>query len=116
MYILGVLCVKRTINTKYFSVKLAANEAKNLPSEVTIGIRPEKTFIKKSNAKNSHDIQVIEPLGREKLIYLDARTDEKFVSLMTSEAATEINDDISVSVSVDAKDIFIFDLDGNRLK
>ena len=35
---------------------------------------------------------------------------------MTSEAATEINDDISVAVSVDAKDIFIFDLEGNRLK
>ena len=105
-----------TIKTKYFSVKLAASDAKNLPSEVTIGIRPEKTFIKESKAKNAHDIQVIEPLGREKLIYLDARTDEKFVSLMTSEAATQINDDISVSVSVDAKDIFIFDLDGNRLK
>ena len=71
---------------------------------------------KKSKGKDAHQIQVIEPLGREKLIYLDARTDEKFVSLMTSEAAKEITDDISVSVSVDSKDIFIFDLDGNRLK
>ena len=35
---------------------------------------------------------------------------------MTSEAAKDITDDISVSVIVDSEDIFIFDLDGNRLK
>ena len=105
-----------TITTKYFTVKLDKKEAKDLPSEVTIGIRPEKTQIKKSKGKDAHQIQVIEPLGREKLIYLDARTDEKFVSLMTSEAAKEITDDISVSVSVDSEDVFIFDLEGNRLK
>ena len=105
-----------TITTKYFTVKLDKKEAKDLPSEVTIGIRPEKTQIKKSKGKDAHQIQVIEPLGREKLIYLDARTDEKFVSLMTSEAAKELTDDISVSVSVDSEDVFIFDLEGNRLK
>ena len=105
-----------TIKTKYFSVKLNKDEAKGLPAEVTIGVRPEKTQIKKSSGKDAHQIQVIEPLGREKLIYLDARTDEKFVSLITSESAEEITDNISVSVSVESKDVFIFDLDGNRLK
>ncbi len=105
-----------TIKTKYFSVKLNKDEAKGLPAEVTIGVRPEKTQIKKSNGKDAHQIQVVEPLGREKLIYLDARTDEKFVSLITSESAEEINDNISVSVNVESKDVFIFDLNGNRLK
>ena len=40
-----------TITTKYFTVKLDKKEAKDLPSEVTIGIRPEKTQIKKSKEK-----------------------------------------------------------------
>ena len=68
------------------------------------------------NIPNFSRLLIGEFMDYEKLIYLDARTDEKFVSLMTSEAAKEITDDISVSVSVDSKDIFIFDLDGNRLK
>ena len=84
-------------STKYFSVKLNKVEAKDLPAEVTIGVRPEKTQINKSSGKDAHQIQVIEPLGREKLIYLDARTDEKFVSLITSESAEEINDNIVVN-------------------
>ncbi|MDA9815429.1 ABC transporter ATP-binding protein [Alphaproteobacteria bacterium] len=105
-----------TISTKYFTVKISKSEVKTLPNNVTIGIRPEKTFIKPSKAKEAHKIQVVEPLGREKIIYLDARTDQKFVSLLPSENATEIAENTTVAVNVTPKDIFIFDLDGNRLK
>jgi multiple sugar transport system ATP-binding protein len=99
---------------KSFNLNLPENLAKNVrkdaKKDIILGVRPEDFSLQpfeniKENSLNAL-VEVIEPMGSENYLYLNAE-DQSFIVRTTPQAAVKINDTIQLYINLD--NIHLFD-------
>jgi ABC-type sugar transport system ATPase subunit len=86
------------------------------PGKVTLGIRPENVGAA-VGAKGDVDLPVrlVEPLGKDTLLYFDAGTERAFVAVSEGFGMAEIKAGERIALTLDQRRIHIFDADGRRI-
>ena len=86
------------------------NNLKLKKSKYFVGIRPEQLKANQDTKFTFNpEVELIENLGNEKIVYI--KKDEHQLS-----AKIPSNDEIGNFIGFDLEDIFIFDVDGKRIK
>ncbi len=102
------------IDSELFSVQ--ASKDLDAPSdEVILGVRPEKVTLTPETNSSDATVDLVEPLGRDTLIYLNTESERPFISVMSGLQIEHFRKGQAVSVSVDPADVYLFTPDGRRL-
>jgi ABC-type sugar transport system ATPase subunit len=86
----------------------------------TLGIRPEHVGV----APGSHGgngamelpVRLVEPLGRDTLLYFDAGTDRAFVAVREGLDMADVKVGAPMELSLDPRRLYLFDADGRRVE
>ena len=86
------------------------------PGKSTLGIRPEHVGIN-DGAKSdvSLPVRLVEPLGKDTLLYFDAVTERAFVAVSEGLRMADIRIGEQVALTLDERCIYLFDGEGRRL-
>jgi len=86
------------------------------PGKGTLGIRPEHVGIN-DGAKSdvSLPVRLVEPLGKDTLLYFDAATERAFVAVSEGLRMADIRIGEQVALTLDERCIYLFDGEGRRL-
>jgi multiple sugar transport system ATP-binding protein len=86
------------------------------PGAATIGIRPENVRATTSGKGDLElPVRLIEPLGRDTLLYFDAGTDRAFVAVDEGLGMAEVPVGARIALTLDQRRIHLFDGDGRRI-
>ena len=101
-----------------FSIPLPARFKDVRPGTATLGIRPENVGVS-DGAKDSHDVELplrlVEPMGKETLLYFDAGTERHFVVVSEGLAMAEKRESGRLGLTLAPDHIFLFGPDGRRI-
>jgi len=102
--------------TPIFDVPLPDRFKTIKPGKATLGIRPEHVGLT-VGAKGDVELPVrlVEPLGKDTLLYFDAGTERAFVAVSEGLAMAEIKVGERIALTLDQARINIFDADGRRI-
>jgi ABC-type sugar transport system ATPase subunit len=97
-----------------FEVALPEKFKAAQPGKATLGIRPEHIEI---GARGDIELPVrlVEPLGKDTLLYFDASSERAFVAVTEGLGMAEIKVGERVAVSLDRRRIHLFDAHGRRV-
>jgi multiple sugar transport system ATP-binding protein len=97
----------------YDCTEILASELPNDKTEFVLGIRPEDVLIVDEDENNSIpiDIQVVEPLGKEQLVYFEL-SNKSYTANISSEKPVTENDRVHIKFPEDR--IHIFDTDTGK--
>jgi ABC-type sugar transport system ATPase subunit len=103
-----------------FSVSLP-NHFSGVPAgPVTFGIRPEHvSAVPVGNGATSDmelSVRLVEPLGKETLLYFDVGMENPFVTVSESLAMAELDSGAKLGLTLARDNIFLFGKDGNRIR
>jgi len=86
------------------------------PGKGTLGIRPENVTIGANGggASISSEIELVEPLGKDTLLYFGTEVDRPFVAVI--EGTQEVKRHATVDVGFPDAAIFLFDANGDRIR
>ena len=80
----------------------------------TFGIRPENVQVVSSNSDSNRKIGLVEPLGKDTLLYFETASDRPFVAVVDG---TENHAAGSpVELNFPQENIFLFDSNGDRIR
>ena len=99
------------------SLTLALPERmKNAPAgKATLGIRPEHVAIRRDGGGEiEHIARLVEPLGKDTLIYFDLGGERPFVSIAEGLALATMRPGEKVNLSLTAEHLYLFGADGKR--
>jgi ABC-type sugar transport system ATPase subunit len=84
---------------------------------VTFGIRPEHVGVTLGGGGGDIELPVrlVEPLGKDTLLYFDAGTERAFVAVTEGLGMAEINVGERVALSLNQRRIHLFNSDGRRI-
>jgi ABC-type sugar transport system ATPase subunit len=83
---------------------------------VTLGIRPEHVGVTTGGGGDIQlPVRLVEPLGKDTLLYFDASTERAFVAVTEGLGMAEIKVGERVALSLDQRRIHLFDSDGRRI-
>ena len=100
--------------TPRFGFELSNQFAQAKAGPVTLGVRPEHIVIgEKGQFENT--IRLIEPLGKDTLIYFDIEHDRPLVAIVEGIHIQNYKVRTSVGVTFPAKSIYLFAEDGQRI-
>jgi len=97
-----------------FTVPLPEQYKNTAPGKGTFGIRPENVKVSKSNGGLSRNIGLVEPLGKDTLLYFQTDADRPFVAIVEgteSHAAGQ-----PVDLTFPPESMFLFDSNGDRIR
>ncbi len=97
-----------------FTVSLPEQYKNTPPGKGTFGIRPENVQVAKPNGGDTRNIGLVEPLGKDTLLYFETTADRPFVAIgegTETHAAGE-----PVELSFPAENMFLFDSNGDRIR
>jgi lactose/L-arabinose transport system ATP-binding protein len=101
-----------------FAIDLPARYKGVPPGRVTLGIRPEKVKVDGS-ASNGFSVELplrlVEPMGKETLLYLDAGTERHFVVVSEGLAMAEHQARGRLKLALTPEHIFLFGVDGRKI-
>jgi ABC-type sugar transport system ATPase subunit len=99
-----------------FTIPLPEKFKNNAPGKGTLGIRPENVTIGASGggASINSEIELVEPLGKDTLLYFGTEADRPFVAVI--EGTQEVKRHANVDVGFPDEAIFLFDADGDRIR
>ncbi len=82
----------------------------------TLGIRPEHVgVIPGSNGGTNLSVRLVEPLGRDTLLYFDAGSERAFVAISAGLKLADLKVGAPVSLTLDPARLYLFGADGNRV-
>ena len=99
-----------------FEVALPERYKDAMPGTATFGIRPEHVDIARDGAGDVRlAVRLVEPLGRDTLLYFDAGTERPFVAVSEGLDMADVTVGARVALAFDRRRIFLFDADGRRV-
>ncbi len=83
--------------------------------KMTLGIRPEHVAVRRDGAgEHEYKARLVEPLGKDTLIYFDLGTDRPFVSITEGLALATMRPGELVRLSLSAEHMYLFEAGGKR--
>ena len=99
-----------------FTVALPDQFKQAPPGRATLGIRPEHVGVARGgDGEIELPVRLVEPLGRDTLLYFDAGTERPFVAVSEGLAMADINVGARVSLTFDPRRLYLFGADGKRI-
>ena len=101
-----------------FDVALPGRLQNAKPGPITLGIRPEHVGVGSNNGgpqAASLPVRLVEPLGRDTLLYFDAGSERAFVAISEGLAMADVQVGAPLSLSFDPERLHLFGADGRRL-
>ena len=100
----------------HFDIPLPARFQAAQPGAATLGIRPESVGVA-SGAPGDVELPVrlVEPLGKDTLLYFDAGTERAFVAVSEGLAMAEIKVGERIALALDPQRIHLFESGGRRI-
>ncbi len=101
----------------HFSIGLPASLAAVPAGPVTLGIRPEHVRVQRDRAPADVDLPVrlVEPLGKDTLLYFDLGTERPFVVITEGLSMAEMDAGDRVGLTLTRDCLFLFGADGKRI-
>ena len=82
----------------------------------TLGIRPEHVGVAREGAGDAQlAVRLVEPLGRDTLLYFDAGVERPFVAVSEGLAMADIGVGAKVALTFDPRRLYLFGADGKRI-
>ena len=112
--------VQDTVGTRFraphFDIALPDRFKAARPGAATLGIRPESVGVA-SGAKGDIELPVrlVEPLGKDTLLYFDAGTERAFVAVTEGLTMAELNVGEHIALTLDPRRIHLFESGGRRI-
>jgi ABC-type sugar transport system ATPase subunit len=102
--------------TALFEVALPERFKTAKPGKAILGIRPEHVGVS-VGAKGDVELPVrlVEPLGKDTLLYFDAGTERAFVAVTEGLGMADIRVSERVALSLDQRRLHLFDAEGRRM-
>src|SRR5581483_8196244 len=85
------------------------------PGKGTLGIRPEDVGIDRNAGNVSLPVRLVEPLGKDTLLYFDAATERAFVAISEGLRMADIKVGERLALTLDDRRIHLFDGEGRRI-
>ncbi len=83
--------------------------------KATLGIRPEHVAIRRDGTGDiEHTVRLVEPLGKDTLIYFELGGERPFVSIAEGLALATMETGEKVKMALSPDHLFLFDTDGKR--
>jgi len=83
---------------------------------VTLGIRPEHVGVTLDGGGDIElPVRLVEPLGKDTLLYFDAGVERAFVAVTEGLGMAEIKVGARIALTFDRRRIYLFDRDGRRI-
>ena len=102
--------------SKLFEIALPDALKAAKPGNATLGIRPEHVGVALGGKGEAElPVRLVEPLGKDTLLYFDSGTERAFVAVTEGLGMAEINVGSRVTLSLDQRRIHMFDADGRRM-
>ncbi len=84
------------------------------PGEYTLGVRPEHVLVGAENGAFSCDVQLVEPLGKDTLLYFDHGAERPTIAVV--EASDRFRAGERLGVGFDPGHVYLFAPDGRRVR
>jgi ABC-type sugar transport system ATPase subunit len=82
----------------------------------TLGIRPEHVGVARDGDGGiSFPVRLVEPLGRDTLLYFDDGSDRAFVAISEGLAMADVKSGAQIALTFDPRRLYLFGPDGRRL-
>ena len=101
-----------------FDVALPGRFKDAKPGAATLGIRPEHVGVGLDGGASraaSLPVRLVEPLGRDTLLYFDAGSERAFVAISEGLAMADVQVGAPLSLSFDPERLHLFGADGRRI-
>src|SRR4029453_4692702 len=86
------------------------------PGIATLGVRPEHVGIRRDGPGDTRlPVRLIEPLGKDTLLYLNDGTERAFVAVTEGLAMAELKPGTTLYVTLEPDKICLFGNDGRRI-
>jgi ABC-type sugar transport system ATPase subunit len=86
------------------------------PGAATLGIRPEHVGVAREGGGDvTLAVRLVEPLGRDTLLYFDAGSDRAFVAVSEGLDMADIRVGARVALNFDRRRLYLFGADGRRI-
>jgi multiple sugar transport system ATP-binding protein len=100
--------------SKSFTLDLPPTLAHAAPGSATLGLRPEHLSIQPYNHTIKVAVQLVEPLGKETLLYCDYDGDKPLVAII--EGTQRVHTGEQLELACDPRRLYLFGTDGKRLR
>jgi ABC-type sugar transport system ATPase subunit len=97
-----------------FNIPLPAQYKDTPPGTGTFGIRPENVKVSKSNGGETRNIGLVEPLGKDTLLYFETTADRPFVAIVEGTETHAAGE--PVGLEFPGENMFLFDSRGDRIR
>jgi ABC-type sugar transport system ATPase subunit len=112
----GPVAGRATFRSPAFEVALPDRLAEAPAGAATLGIRPEHVAVRRDGGGGmALSARLVEPLGKDTLIYFDLGTERPFVAVTEGFAMADMRTGETVRVWLAAEHLFLFDADGKRV-
>jgi multiple sugar transport system ATP-binding protein len=102
-----------------FDLAVPARLSAAKPGTATLGIRPEHVGVRVGTNGGGGvaelPVRLVEPLGKDTLLYFDDGTPRAFVAVSEGLAMAEVNPGARISLSFDPERLYLFGSDGRRV-
>ena len=99
-----------------FEVALPPHLAKTPAGAATLGVRPENVGVRiGADGANKLPLRLVEPLGKDTLLYFDDGTERAFVAVSEGLAHAELKVGTPISIEFDPQRLYVFGPDGGRI-
>jgi multiple sugar transport system ATP-binding protein len=102
-----------------FDLAVPARLSAAKPGTATLGIRPEHVGVRVGTNGGGGvaelPVRLVEPLGKDTLLYFDDGTPRAFVAVSEGLAMAEVNPGARISLSFDPERLYLFGNDGRRV-
>jgi lactose/L-arabinose transport system ATP-binding protein len=108
----------RKFNSPHFTIPLPAPFGDAPAGPVTLGIRPEHVRTQRAGvmaADVDMPVRLVEPLGKDTLLYFDIDTERPFIAISEGLAMAEMEAGNQLGVTLLREHIFLFGPDGRRI-
>lgn len=97
-----------------FNIPLPEKYKNTPPGKGTFGVRPENVKVSAANGGDNRKIGLVEPLGKDTLLYFETSSERPFVALVDSAETHSAGEPVEISFPGD--NMFLFDPDGDRIR
>lgn len=84
------------------------------PGKGTFGIRPENVNVSSSKGDGSRKIGLVEPLGKDTLLYFETTATRPFVAIVDGTESYSAGE--PVELTFPDENMFLFDSNGDRIR
>jgi ABC-type sugar transport system ATPase subunit len=99
-----------------FDIELPERFCTVRPGPATLGIRPEHVGVALGgNAAITLPVRLVEPLGKDTLLYFDDGSERAFVAVSEGLAMADVRSGARIALTFDPRRLYLFGTDGGRI-